>query len=491
MSFFLAKVPVGTQLYHGTPGSEPVEGMEWLAFEPEHALIFAHARGPRHPGPPPGEGHHDREADEMDQKKYGDQQHQRPFQAPHDADLNNEEPKHGFLHTYAPKRPLNLLYIDGMSAGKTQNGTLDTQDILLLNWTSVPDNGMWSERERAQTLCNFTSTIWENKIDGILRMEGGFEIILCHFERDLEVKSIMPVVENGWPGSGMMGGWQYYKAITERYHGIGGERVELDYDNFVSAFEYDGLDLWRNNVNSDVPMPRLENAKAEDLEKIRTAVGDMILKSDTENKKQKKVNWQSTADLLITRYSTPLHQLHTSATLRSNKEDFSAYLTALLRPFIDYTSRNTTLETTRCISQMVPTLPSKPTLAHKTIHHITSEVCITLLTTLDITSTSLSRSVGPKNPHPSHALDLIDKLVAYLQWTTWKQCPTCSDEEICFIPIWPMGSFEDHAEPKCRGKSEARGRNGYWGRWGPGRRPPPDKGGEEMKGGEVQLQLEL
>ena len=41
MSFFLATVPAGTQLYHGTSKSESIEGMQWLALEPEYALIFA------------------------------------------------------------------------------------------------------------------------------------------------------------------------------------------------------------------------------------------------------------------------------------------------------------------------------------------------------------------------------------------------------------------------------------------------------------------
>ena len=53
MSFFLATVSAGTQLYHGTSKAEEIEGMEWLAFEPEHALMFA--RPP--PGPPPGDDH--------------------------------------------------------------------------------------------------------------------------------------------------------------------------------------------------------------------------------------------------------------------------------------------------------------------------------------------------------------------------------------------------------------------------------------------------
>lgn len=41
MSFFLATVPAGTPLYHGTSSEDFVKGIEWLAFEAEHASIFA------------------------------------------------------------------------------------------------------------------------------------------------------------------------------------------------------------------------------------------------------------------------------------------------------------------------------------------------------------------------------------------------------------------------------------------------------------------
>src|SRR4051794_28710732 len=61
VSFFLATVPAGTQLYHGTSKSSPVNGTEWLAFEPEHAMVFAR---PRRGGPPPGDDHDDPERPE-------------------------------------------------------------------------------------------------------------------------------------------------------------------------------------------------------------------------------------------------------------------------------------------------------------------------------------------------------------------------------------------------------------------------------------------
>lgn len=361
-----------------------------------------------------------------------------------------------------------------MSAGKTSNGTLDTQDFLLLNLTDL-HNGPGGELARANGLCNLSSTLWEGKIDGILRMEGGFEIILCDFERDLEVKDIMTVTErgHGFHDGGLLGGWRYYQAITNRYHGIGGRRVEIDYENFVSVFEYEGLDLWTNDVSSDVPMPRLQNVPSEDLLKIKNDITCMILNSEVKSNDDRMVNWQEVADMLVARYSAPLHYLHTNHSMRDCKEDFAAYLSVLLRPFVDHTDRNSTLETERCIAQFIPPLPlsllQSSNLAYRTVHVISSEICSTLLIALDIASQSISHSLS-RTPPPRRALDLVDELVSYLQWTTWKQCGTCQDEEICIVPIWPMGTLEDHANPMCRNQSGVVGHGEYWGRVG-GPRP--------------------
>lgn len=65
MSFFLATVPKDIQFYHGRSTNGSVTGMEWPAFEPEHALLFAHDR-PQHPlgegpGGPPHKKHEGRD----------------------------------------------------------------------------------------------------------------------------------------------------------------------------------------------------------------------------------------------------------------------------------------------------------------------------------------------------------------------------------------------------------------------------------------------
>jgi hypothetical protein len=578
MSMFLASVPAGTQLYHGTSKSDPIEGMEWLAFEPEHALIFARSRR----GPPPGEGNRpprdgeepvvddagvdwkhphsrpDRTEHKPDRRPHPKPDHGKqpatephrpiqpgmagsmpapyppndppshykdhppqplsglrpitpehrgppnpghrrpPPQGPHENYLPRP-PKHhngkresqkplklatsqqdsetGYLHTYIPKHDLRLLYIDGLSAGKTSNGTLDTQDMLLLNISGL-DGPMGGEYQRAIGMCNLTSTLWEGKIDGILRMEGGFEIILCDFKKHLERTGSIAVGgegDRGGPG-GFMGGWRYMQAIASRYHGIGGQRVSVDYDAFVSVFAYSNIEgLFTNDVQSDYTMPRLQNVKEADRNRVKDDITELILRKNWDGHKT-TTNWQSIADMVIERYSAPLHYLHTDKAIRKDKDALAKYLTALLRPFISSTDRNATLETQRCVSQLVPAFPSPPQpaapLALRTLHTVTSHICDVLLTSLSVASSQASHSTP--QVYASHVADLVDRLVEYLNWSTWKQCRTCSDNQVCFIPIWPSGTHEDHAHPQCKSEEEASGRNGYWGhRWGPG---PPRKG---------------
>jgi hypothetical protein len=249
------------------------------------------------------------------------------------------------------EHPLRLLYTDGLSAGKMSNGTLNTQDMLLLNLTE--DHGpMSGEYKRAKGLCNLTSTLWENKIDGILRMEDGFGIILCDFGKHLQWTDVIAVSaedRHRGPGGGA-GGWQYLEALTLRYHGIGGDRVILDFEDFVSVFAYPDIEgVFINDVQSDYAMPRLQNVREVDRLRTKDDVRAMILRRDWNEEKESR-NWQAVADMVVQRYSKPLHYVHTDEDIREDKNALAAYVMTQLRPFIDTTVRNATLETQRCVS---------------------------------------------------------------------------------------------------------------------------------------------
>jgi hypothetical protein len=120
MSFFPVTISNNTLLYHGTRQDFPVTGMEWLAFEIEHAEVFARSRrgrppgrgGDRPPGSRPGEpgepGEPGRGPPSME---FMEEFSEEPLEEP----LNS-----AYLHIYRTNRPIsNLLSFDGLWAGKS------------------------------------------------------------------------------------------------------------------------------------------------------------------------------------------------------------------------------------------------------------------------------------------------------------------------------------------------------------------------------------
>ncbi|KAH0160117.1 hypothetical protein KCU82_g8863, partial [Aureobasidium melanogenum] len=365
-----------------------------------------------------------------------------------------EDRNSGYLHTYRTRHGLRLLYVDGQSAAKSNKGTLDTQDVLLLEDSIDHDSGMFGERERAAQLCKLAHERWNDRVDGILRMEGGFEIILCDFAAHLDVVSIAktnPEAGGGFGGGSDNGdGFNYYRAVAARYHGIGGGRAVLDYEEFVSAFAYPEAISF-----DDTGRPRLNNGSAA-IDDMRRAVDKMILqKSDN----IETVDWQAIADMVVARYADRIEYL-ASGSLKSLAA-LQSEIERALRPFIDYNARNSSSEIERCASQF---MPDSTNVAAQAIRQVTNTLCSSLVTASEQTDYTI-------------ALEQIKQLKEYLAWTTWKQCRGCAADEICFLPIWPVGTAEDFEQPKCRSDvSLGPGQGGgdrYWNDFGgPGRKGP-------------------
>lgn len=500
VSFFLARVPTGTQFYHGTSESTPVTGTEWLAFEPEHAMVFARPHGP--PRNPPDEKDPEDGHGELRKRegfgKFG------PPHGPPPETFNNEA---GYLHTYATNKDLRLLYVDGMSAAKTDLGTLDSQDAVLFNG-SVGDFPHGGEGERARLACEMADNEWEGRIDGLLRMEAGFEIILCHFERDLDVVRITQVKHDpmggppGGPGPidkhrkegmehhdgrgpqkdskvhhddhdprghgeapghgpGRPGGPpgprgpggpggpghrddspRWMRAVIARYQGIGGNRVSLNFDHFVTAYTQD-VDLFQGKRH-----PRLSHLSEQDLSSLRDDVTHMV---KTYHPAEVCEDWQAITDMIVTRYNKEL-SYYASGKIGSMPR-LQTEIERLMSPFIDYEKRDTDAEIGRCATQFVPTVALEDGgLAGKAVYGVAEKICATLY--LAQSQKSLKAAVR-----------VIQELVEYLDWTVWKECKGCDAHEICVIPIWPMGTVEDYEHPKCKDADDAYGEGGksYWG----------------------------
>ncbi|GAB7334737.1 hypothetical protein MBLNU13_g06669t1 [Cladosporium sp. NU13] len=479
MSVFLATVPVSTEFYHGTSSPRAINGTQWLAFEPEHALNFAncgHGR-PGKGGPPPPGGYAP-DGKRPPPNRPGFRNQQSPLVGPpgglgldakqrkregsdprdsvpdHSQSKVDEEPCAGYLHTYRTLRDLRLIYVDGQSAAKSDKGTLDVQDLILRTPGSheqPPDQepgrgpgGPPGDSLRALELCNSVKNEWEGKIDGILRMEAGFEVILCSFEDNLDVVSIkqQKIRQGGGPGSRDSGDQlSYYQAVAARFDGIGGNRVSVDYDSLVSVYAYANATYW-----DDASLPRVTNDSAI-TESIREDV-KTTLTITTPTTTSETVDWQAVTDMIVGRYANRIASL--SDGNMSSLPALQAGIDRALRPFIDYSNRNASSEVMRCAEQFLsPAAVSCDTTAAIAVKATHRRIC-----------QSLSDAAAAQTL--DEGLDLIMHLKDWLGWTTWKRCAGCHVDEVCIIPIWPWGSKQDREQPRCSDMTDDQ-HGDYWG----------------------------
>ncbi|KAJ5765307.1 hypothetical protein N7520_004866 [Penicillium odoratum] len=402
MSFYRATVPKGTKFYHGTGLKDPIQGMEWLAFKPEHSLGFAHRSG-----------------NKFFAKK--------DLQQPLDEFTASDQDGNGYLHTYAAARDLRLLYVDGMSAGPGDGK--ESQDRILYNNTITGDQpvggpkigGPPQEQQRAIEACRMAKEDWDDRIDGIVRTEGDFEIILCNFDRDLDVVHITqtkPQEYSGHPGPGGPGGGKgrkghgpgpggrgprsgiKYWSLAARFDERLGKKVQVDLDDFVSAYTY-GLDLFPG----DGSVPTVSHIPVEDLQPIRKDVFKML---NTWNTSIDAFDWQAVADAIVFLYSDELKTLATG-NFTSAKE-MRDRIEGLMEPFVDYRDfYNGEVIIHRCAAEWIPHSAPVGSLGGNAVRSVARSVCSTLVSVL-MDEQDLETSVK-----------IFKDLVSYLQWTTWAE----------------------------------------------------------------------
>ena len=111
-----ATIPTGTVLYHGRTDNRVPDVPEWFAFDFEHAYLFCVS----------------------------------PC----------------YVISVQAKRDLRLLYFDGSSAAKMDDGPMDSQDIVA--WGKPRPDKFFAERERIEALCEWGKPYG---LDGFVRME--------------------------------------------------------------------------------------------------------------------------------------------------------------------------------------------------------------------------------------------------------------------------------------------------------------------------------
>ena len=443
---FIATVLAGVKLYHGTSKEEPPrQGLKWLAFEPEHAMLFSHPSehwsttfektGVDDHMSEAEEGHHEPdtvvEKDDVDLDQISMALNQNQDErlddllSPPRKKQKRETPSTpsiwqnfldhdgwGYLHTYTTTRPLRLLYLDGTSAAKTTLGTLDLQDRVILQDRFAFSTNLDDDNVRAAELCRVAREDWEGRVDGFLRMETGFEIIMCDVgEAGLESRREDTVATQKIKDT-----FATYKALAQRFNGIGGGRVSLDYDRFVTV----------------------HGVKAENLSDVKAEI-DVLVMEDGIDREEGSVNWQAVTDMVIRRFAAPLNILSSAAEDWDSKEAFDSEAGRLLLPFIDHQKRNRTMEVTRCAAYFLPGHTSHDSLALSSVTHISQTICHELLAAVE------------DDRHLAQAVGRMQELVAYLDWSIWKDCASaCQGREVCYVPVWPFSlALDRRRQPEC------------------------------------------
>jgi hypothetical protein len=169
-----------------------------------------------------------------------------------------------YLHVMMTKRPLKILYMDGSSAVLSETGTLDSQLVLLNHeiLTDLMDPYIYNETARAKELCKFAGQL---QIDGIVRMNAGFEILVCNLEKAglqelytinatlpgqwrLDINQTLPRDSNRRPPHGYgswyseQNVWEWVRSATWHYGGsvigsTGERRVHLDLCAFITFYD--------------------------------------------------------------------------------------------------------------------------------------------------------------------------------------------------------------------------------------------------------------
>ncbi|RGP78734.1 hypothetical protein FLONG3_3189 [Fusarium longipes] len=484
--FFPATIPAGTMFYHGARQNVTPTGLEWLAFDIEHAENFARSfrskPGRRPPPavplpdtPKPAQEEEDFHEELRRRSDHGTVKDDKIIRDKSDGPEDNDDVNfRGYLHLYQTTRDLNVLLLDGMSAGKTRMGTLDSQDLVLRE--NKGDHEKMDEWNRASDLCKMAS---EWGFDGFIRMEIGVEVIKCDFGSDLSLVNMMRTELRSHPmRRADLSIFQWVRAVGERYDDIGADRLRIDFSSMVS-----GLFFPINISNVDPERPDLKRLGAAAMDELIDV--KMYLKDVLRQPRRFTVNWQGVVDLVVSRYSKRIALMaYESLPSRHFINELQAatstwYDAPPLPDDISLTEEGSANRTADAIEEcrihyLRPAMlvkqkwSAEDRLIYASIDRVLGTVCNTMFSvrrsllrapateTRDDMNEELEEAV-------QHGRVAIRELMSELGWSTWKKPQACAPDEVSTIAMWPFGTEEDHWKPGCRSIKTLQYPNGtYW-----------------------------
>lgn len=462
VSFIPAYLPPNTLMYHSTRRGEIPSLFEWIAMDYEFSYSFAQfQRGKeRHRGPPPQEGRVPIAAENAPPG-----QRHPPFRS-----------SQSYFFTFRNTKALDkLIYLDGASAAKTNTGEMDQQ--LILSRQSNADDRV-DEREAAEVICKWGK---EFGLQGIVRLEIGFEIILCDFFDHIELVSNVtmnnvtelgglpfeppvPKTELERKRSALVDQWQAVDGFEWLKAGAnvdnGDSRILLDFSKMVTPLNKTWIDpdSYKRRINH-IP------------EKLK----DGIIKGLRLNLKEPvnpyhKTDWQQITERMVEKFGPILVNLNSSLNFFEFEKTQVELEVALehavtnitkttfnfIRRYSDQSITNMTAKMEHSFKLAVqdfvfhtyPLTTPLEALIFVSIHKVGREV---LETVFDLYNTARliipDLYVEPSSDNYSkfeeillEKRDRLGFLLKKLAWSIFYHCSeACRGDEICYTPTWGPG----------------------------------------------------
>lgn len=438
-------IPKGTLLYHGAVNNTIPTVPEWTATDPEHSILFC-----------------------------------------------NGSPDTGCWHlTLAATRPLKILYFDGTSAANTLIGTLDTQDIIA--WGELRPDWRFKEDQRLADLCKWGA---EYAVDGYVRMEMDFEVMLCDFTAGLEVVSWSHLASIVEPVSAVprIPNFIMLRLFEVMYAGSwhnrypGDTRITLDLTGIVSLYD---TTLAPSLVGSRDGQERCDHdmkaISSADIKAVRRSVSRILERDQGDTS---GIDWKTLFRVIVERYSERFELI--DYLLDSENDSIvdpalqvHVQLRVMLTPYIfhstvppsaSHDSSNSWATPvfkacgaahTSSILSYISSLNSSERLLLHAVQMTSREICRVItkmwvsgvLAGLDV---YLPRDSIPDAEQMARLMSSwrqeLGALMTWLDWSVWVKCrPACGPEEMCYLPSWPInvprGRWPHH--PPYHGQSES------------------------------------
>lgn len=494
VSFFPAYIPVGTHLYHSTHNDGKIpDSFEWTAMDYEFSYNFAHfnrgkpgSRRRKHHGKFPG-----------GKGPFGKVPGGKgPFgKGPHGGRMPPFGSGNSNLLTFEVTEPLDrLFYLGGASAAKSETGEMDTQYIL----SQAESYDEFNERWAAEQICSWGKQ--HGGIDGYIRLEIGFEVVICNFQEKLQLisnvtlsnvaellefppekfskASLEPRDEEEREGKKMeeekkeeededplnsqrsliidgleaMSGYEQYESGERVYSGD--NRILLDFSKFVTP-------LNRTYISPDPYKRRIYNISVDIRCKLVTELGRVL---STPNDPYTSTNWQVITTNIENKFGPILANLNTSLALYNVHENLgilglnlTTYTFNFYRRYVNYPEHDFSADTRRMaiwdyIHPYQSLKSSSDLLILSSLAKVQGALVDVMIGSFELSRDLMSVYKGPsmskneKNGLERQVQTLqsqVKGLLDTLRWSLFYRCrQSCKIGEMCFIPTWgpsPLG----------------------------------------------------